>query len=53
MVERGVLCFFSLLSMDFEVAFLQECHLKGEEDTMTFTKEWTAGVSYWSIGNVH
>lgn len=45
--------FFSLLSMDFEVAFLQECHLKSEEDTITFTKEWTSGVSYWSIGNVH
>lgn len=51
--EKRRALFFSLDTMVFDVAFLQECHLKDGQDIRTFSKEWTSGASYWSIGNVH
>lgn len=45
--------FFSLKALDFQVCFLQECHLKNTEDIKRFSKDWKAGASVWSIGNVH
>lgn len=35
------------------MCFLQECHLKNTEDIKRFSKDWKAGASVWSIGNVH
>lgn len=44
---------FSLATVNFGVAFLQECHLKDNGDIKTFSKEWKEGPSCWSIGHVH
>lgn len=45
--------FLSFMSLNFQVGFLQECHLKDTEDIRRFNKEWTAGPSAWRVGNVY
>lgn len=50
-VKRAAV-FLSLMSMNFNICFLQECHLRDAEDIETFTKEWKGGYSFWGVGNV-
>lgn len=44
--------FLSLKSLHFHVGFLQECHLKNDDDVGKYTADWSLGPSRWSIGSV-
>ena len=33
--------------------FLQEVHLKDQNDVERFSREWVQGESRWSVGGVH
>ena len=47
----GVFNFLSL--QNCSVVFLQEVHLRTEEDCTRFASEWGGGASFWSVGGVH
>lgn len=44
--------FLSLMTMTFNVCFLQECHLRDKKDIKTFSRQWKGGYSFWGVGNV-
>lgn len=49
--RRTVFDFVNTLQAD--ICFLQEVHLRDAGDIQTFAKEWTKGDSVWSVGGVH
>ena len=57
---RGLACaqkrggvFNFLGGKKFFVCFLQEVHLRSQEEGKRFSLEWTRGFSFWSVGGVH
>lgn len=51
-LQRRTSVFLSLKISNFDVCFLQECHLQGKEDCDHFSASWEVGPSCWSAGNV-
>ncbi|KAL2080678.1 hypothetical protein ACEWY4_024484 [Coilia grayii] len=52
MPMRRAAFFLSLRDGGFDVLFLQECHVGGEEDVRALQEGWTGGPSVWGGGNV-